>query len=357
MTRARAEAITLGDLLVLAAERFGDRVAVDDGASAATCAELCAAAATIAGRLIDAGVPRYARVGARVTQPPQRSAAVLGIALAGAVAVPLSPDDDLAAAAAELQLRGLITDTPATPASAPGPSAPGPSAPVPEEPPVIELTAWLASAADADRLGEPELQMRRLGARLRDPAVIAAVGGAGSPRAVLTHEALVRTWRAWALLAGLGPGDRLWCSESPSQLAGIGPLIACLSSGGTWVASPSAATVGLIVAPGSTPTDGAPERLLRGYGPVEAGGLACASIDAQPTRANPDQDPWLCGPPLPGVLVRIGDDDEILVRGYNLADGYLGDQTTGPRSLQGGWLHTGDQGRLDEHGSLRLAPT
>jgi acyl-CoA synthetase (AMP-forming)/AMP-acid ligase II len=339
MTRARAEAITLGDLLVLAAERFGDRVAVDDGSSPSTCSELCAAAAATAGALIDAGVPRHARVGVRLTEEAQRSATLLGIALAGTVAVPLSAEEDLASTAAELQLRALVTDTA--------------TVPPPAELPVIELASRLAGATDADRLGEPELQMRRLGTRLRDPAVIAAVDGAGSARAVLTHEALVRTWRAWALMSGMGPGQRLWCSEPPSQLAGVGPLIACLSSGATWVQSPSAATIGLIVA-SSTPNAGdAPDRLLRAYGPVEAGGLACASIDARPTPGD-DHDPWLCGPPLPGVLVRIADDDEILVRGYNLADGYLGD-AAGPRSLQGGWLHTGDRGRLDERGRLRLA--
>ena len=89
------------------------------------------------------------------------------------------------------------------------------------------------------------------------------------------------------------------------------------------------------------------------YGPVEAAGLVCASIDARPSSEDAG-DLQLCGPPLPGVLVRIADDDEILVRGYNLADGYV-DETAGPRSLQGGWLHTGDRGRLDERGRLRLA--
>ena len=139
MTRARAEAITLGDLLVLAAERFGDRVAVDDGSSPSTCSELCAAAAAIGGRLIDAGVPRYARVGVRLTQheQPQRSAALLGIALAGTVAVPLSAEEDLESTAAELQLRALVTDTATVPA--------------PAQLPVIELALararrWIGSA-------------------------------------------------------------------------------------------------------------------------------------------------------------------------------------------------------------------
>ena len=281
-------------------------------------------------------------MGLQLTEQPQRSAALLGIALAGAVAVALNADEDVASVAPQLRLRALIADVPTDLAAS--------------EIPVIEVAFGPGGVADGDRIGEPRLQMRRLGARLRDPAVIAGVAGARSARAVLTHEALVRTWRAWALLAGLRRGERLWCSEPPSGLTGVGPLIACLSSGATWVQTPSEATVGLIVAPGPPPAiESAPDRLLRAYGPVEAAGLACASTDARPPRG--DDDPSLCGPPLPGVLVQIADDDEILVRGYNLADGYVDEGTAGPRSLHGGWLHTGDRGRLDEHGRLRLART
>jgi len=339
MTRARAEAITLGDLLVLAAERFGDQVALAGDRAGTTYAQLRAAAASVGATMIDAGVPRYARVGVQLTEPPQRSVALLAIALAGGVAVALGAEDDAASLAAALDLRALISDAPARTAAGM---------------PVIEIGPAPGEAAGADRWADPQVQLRRLGARLRDPAVIATVDGPRSPRAVLTHEALVRTWRIWALLCGLAPGERLWCSEPPSGLAGVGPLIACLATGATWVPTPSDATLGLIVAGASPSPQGAPDRLLRAYGPVEAGGLACAW--REPRSARGDDDPSLCGPPLPGVSIAIGDDDEIRVRGYNLAEGYLGDGSAGRRSLRRGWLHTGDRGQLDEHGRLRLAP-
>ena len=55
--------------------------------------------------------------------------------------------------------------------------------------------------------------------------------------------------------------------------------------------------------------------------------------------------PGGAGRPLPGVELRIGDDEEILVRGPMVAPGALAED---------GWLHTGDAGRLDEEGLLHV---
>ena len=66
------------------------------------------------------------------------------------------------------------------------------------------------------------------------------------------------------------------------------------------------------------------------------------------------------GKPLPGVEVRIAassDDEagEILVRGPNVMQGYFEEpgQTAATIDAEG-WLHTGDLGRIDEDGNLRV---
>jgi O-succinylbenzoic acid--CoA ligase len=74
------------------------------------------------------------------------------------------------------------------------------------------------------------------------------------------------------------------------------------------------------------------------------------------------------GPPLANVELGLqGDDDEIIVRGPMLFDGYVGDHgpwgtapesapaplSVGP-SLRAGWFHTGDWGRIDSQGRLTV---
>ncbi|MEW6607883.1 MAG: long-chain fatty acid--CoA ligase [bacterium] len=53
------------------------------------------------------------------------------------------------------------------------------------------------------------------------------------------------------------------------------------------------------------------------------------------------------------VEVKIGKDDEILVRGPNVMKGYLNKPEETAKIIdKDGWLHTGDQGRFDEAGNL-----
>ncbi|MEM1025326.1 MAG: AMP-binding protein [Myxococcota bacterium] len=63
------------------------------------------------------------------------------------------------------------------------------------------------------------------------------------------------------------------------------------------------------------------------------------------------------GWPLPGVEVRIHGADvdgigEVVVRSPTVMNGYLDEPDATRSTLQHGWLHTGDRGRLDEKGRL-----
>ncbi|OLT37747.1 fatty acid--CoA ligase [Actinomadura sp. CNU-125] len=87
------------------------------------------------------------------------------------------------------------------------------------------------------------------------------------------------------------------------------------------------------------------------------------------TRSRPDEDPRhvaeTTGPPVDGVELRLvgrdgaevapGEDGEILVRGRNTMLGYFEDEEATRAAVDpDGWLHTGDVGRLDEHGCLKI---
>ena len=58
------------------------------------------------------------------------------------------------------------------------------------------------------------------------------------------------------------------------------------------------------------------------------------------------------GKPLPGVQVRIAEDGEILVKGPNVFVGYRSRPEATAETLQDGWLHSGDLGRIDEDGFI-----
>ena len=86
-------------------------------------------------------------------------------------------------------------------------------------------------------------------------------------------------------------------------------------------------------------------RLLQGYGQTEAAPVISAN---PPDRIKIDT----VGLPVLGVEVGFADDGEILVRGDNVMKGYWNDPAATARALDGGWLHTGDVGRLDGEGFL-----
>ena len=61
------------------------------------------------------------------------------------------------------------------------------------------------------------------------------------------------------------------------------------------------------------------------------------------------------GTPIPGVEIRIGDNDEIQVKGRTIMRGYLNKpEATAAAFTADGWFRTGDAGSIDANGALTI---
>ncbi|HEX5065788.1 MAG TPA: long-chain-fatty-acid--CoA ligase, partial [Myxococcota bacterium] len=104
----------------------------------------------------------------------------------------------------------------------------------------------------------------------------------------------------------------------------------------------------------------------QGYGMTETTAGATFLMPEEHLRALGDKPALLlsCGRPLPGCEVRVvdaegrdlprGQTGEIWLRGPQLMRGYWNMPEATAEALQGGWMHTGDAGSLDDEGFLYI---
>ncbi|MGA2812675.1 MAG: AMP-binding protein [Candidatus Acidiferrum sp.] len=88
--------------------------------------------------------------------------------------------------------------------------------------------------------------------------------------------------------------------------------------------------------------------VLQVYGLTETTGI-CTMDDP---RAAPEA--GFVGPAVSGLQMRVGENEEVLVRGPNVFAGYWNRPEETARTMQGGWFHTGDQGAVSERGNWRI---
>jgi HIP---CoA ligase len=103
------------------------------------------------------------------------------------------------------------------------------------------------------------------------------------------------------------------------------------------------------------------DTVVTGYGLTETTGIATMSRHDDP----PEVVARTVGRALPGVEIRIidgqgadvptGREGEVLIRGFNVMQGYADDPAATAEAIDpDGWLHTGDVGTLDANGYLAI---
>ncbi|MEK3853721.1 AMP-binding protein [Cytobacillus sp. FSL H8-0458] len=83
------------------------------------------------------------------------------------------------------------------------------------------------------------------------------------------------------------------------------------------------------------------------YGQTEVAGISIVHRDGDIKLDS-------VGIPIPGTEVKISEEGEILIKSSSVCKGYYKNEKSTTETIQDGWLHTGDAGRLDEGGHLYI---
>lgn len=372
---------TIPEMVLSAADRFGDGEAVVDGPLRLSFTEVVDRIRCAAGAFAASGIEKGDRVAIWAPNSTHWIIAAFGLLTAGGVLVPVNTRFKTEEAAdiigrsgatAVLVEKGFLGQDYTAPAGIP----------------VIDLKSDFLS-------GGAPFQRDVNGDEISD--IIFTSGTTGRPKgARMNHRQTLRMYEEWATLADLREGDRYLMINPYFHTFGLkAGLIASFLRGATML--PVAAfdidrVVELIEAERITMLPGPPtlyhsllavedksklstlragvtgaadipvelvrrihdelpfQTLMTGYGLTEAGNVTLSrpgdSFEDVATTA---------GLPCEDVEVRIADDGEVLVRGYGVMQGYLDDPVATAEAIDAdGWLHTGDLGSFTDAGRLRI---
>jgi long-chain acyl-CoA synthetase len=88
---------------------------------------------------------------------------------------------------------------------------------------------------------------------------------------------------------------------------------------------------------------------VEGYGMTESSPVIAVNTFSRKKRKI-----GTVGPPLENVQVKISEEGEILAKGPNIMLGYYKQPELTKQTVVDGWLHTGDMGKIDEDGMLKI---
>jgi long-chain acyl-CoA synthetase len=88
--------------------------------------------------------------------------------------------------------------------------------------------------------------------------------------------------------------------------------------------------------------------VLQVYGLTETTAICTMDDPREPVE------PAYVGAAVPGIEMKLGENDELLVRGPNVFPGYWNRREETARVMQDGWFHTGDQAEVNARGNWRI---
>ncbi|HVT64715.1 MAG TPA: FadD3 family acyl-CoA ligase [Mycobacteriales bacterium] len=409
---------TIPELLEATAARRGDAPAVIDGGLVLTYSDLLAESRAVAAALVARGVRAGERVSIWMPNSWRWIVAVLGIWQAGAVLVPVNTRFKGIEASDILRRAGVRLLVTVTDFLDTDYVAMLEGAPLPELADIVvargeasdATIAWDDFVALVTPEAVGEVANRRNALTAEHPSdILFTSGTTGQPKGVvMTHSRTLQVARDWVAMTGLEASDRYLMVNPYFHMFGLkAGILASVTAGATMYPEavfdvdtvlrrvgsekitvlPGAPTIyqAILDHPDRNAYDlsslrvavtGAadiPVTLIRriydelpfqvvisGYGLTEAG-----TATGTGPQDGPEEVATTVGRARPGFEIRLvdpsggdvpeGDAGEILLRGPSVMLAYLDDPRSTAASLsEDGWLRTGDIGRLEPDGLLRI---